>query len=116
MRRFGLLLVLAAFGLQTPAAYAAEEVPLIVIRFNQPKVPFDKHLPMLVERARTVKPNVSFYLVNYVPPNAPQMDERPKEVTDVGNALVRLGVPKENIRYDRIYANVRTSEVHVFLQ
>lgn len=99
-----------------PATAADQTVPIIVIRFNQPQVAFEKHLPVLVQKARAVEPNVAFYLVNYVPPNAPPMDAMPQEVSDVGNALIRLGVPPDHITYDRIYANVRTSEVHVFLR
>ncbi len=99
-----------------PAAHAQQEVPIIVIRFNQPQVNFQTHLATLVEKARTVKPDVNFYLVNYVPPDAPIIDNMPQEVSSVGNSLIRLGVPKDNITYDRVYANVRTSEVHVFLR
>ncbi len=117
--RLATLFVLAALTFSSPAPVRAEEsapVPILVVRFNQPQVNFQKHLATLVERARNLKPDVSFYLVNYVPPDAPPMDAMPTEVSQIGNALIRLGVPKTNITYDRIYANVRTSEVHVFLK
>lgn len=112
-----------ARGMPLPAAIAANETPLVVIRFNQPRVYFERPLFTAVSRAVDVKPNVQFDLVSFVPAtgNATRdeavQQEAARNVSRVAQVIREMGIPETNIRISREWAQgIRHDEVHIFVQ
>ncbi|MFZ4125242.1 MAG: hypothetical protein ACOYJ2_04125 [Rickettsiales bacterium] len=120
--RFFAVLTLA-FGLMVAAYAQAQSKPLVVIRFNQPRIYFEQQLYTAVSRAVGVKPTVMFDLVSYVPTTGQEKIDAQWQATARHNtqailkSMTEMGVPSSRIttraqpvrggEYDEIHLFVR---------
>lgn len=88
-----------------PAAAPARK-PLMVIRFNQKRVYFDRTLMKAVESAEKTKPGIHYYLVSYLPSAAPstnkgkleRIDENAGDnIREIIKTMQNYGVPSSRI-------------------
>jgi hypothetical protein len=101
----------------------AQADPLVIIRFNQPRVYYEKQLYGAVTKAVAAKPGVMFDLVSYVPTGADvkrntgwQATAR-QNVQAVMNSLERMGVPASRISYRAVpLRDAGYDEVHLFVR
>lgn len=116
--------ILAVTGftlLASSAAYAFK--PLVIIRFNQRNVYYERPLFSAIERAVQVKPDVRFDVVA-ISPKSPNTGTTKKmaqitkaKAAEVMHSMEKMGIPKERIAFQMEYADtLRTSEVHVFVK
>lgn len=90
--------------------------PLVIVRFNQPRVYFEQSLSNATQRALEIKRDVMFELVQLVPPGAAQKTAQ-QNLARVVTVLRDTGVPDSNIRIRRATSEeVASDEVHVFVQ
>ncbi len=65
----GFVALLIGLGCSLPVedARSQSDVPLLVVRYNQPHIYYDKQLYSAVSKAVAIKPSVVFSLVSFVP-------------------------------------------------
>jgi hypothetical protein len=113
----------AARALPLAVASAPSDMPLVVIRFNQPRVYFEQPLFTAVSRAVERKPDVQFNLVSFVPTTG---DSRRDQVlqskanqhaSQVAQAIINMGVPQSSVSISSELAQgIAHDEVHIFVQ
>ena len=115
MKHLSLLLMVGAVLAGAFAAYA--RTPLVVIRFNQRAVYFERPLYQAASQAIKVKPDVAFEVVGLVPDNTYRSWAEQK-AAEVKDSLVKMGVPAS-----RIQETVETgstpepyAQVHVYVR
>lgn len=108
--------------------YAAESmpmanVPLVVIRFNQNKVLFERQLYNAVAKAVQIKPTVVFDIVSFVPQTGNgRTDEKiaakaSGQTSSVVNALRGMGIPQERMHVSQeASSGLQYHEVHVYVE
>jgi hypothetical protein len=114
-----LVLVLPMRGM----AQAPSAKPLVTIRFNQPRVYFDKQLYAAVSQAVAIKPDVTFDVVSLAPATGnPQIDVQWQQVashnTQAVLAVMRnIGVPLSRVRVTgRSQAGLAHDETQLFVR
>jgi hypothetical protein len=112
-------LLIAVFG--SFGAFAAEK-PVMVIRFNQEYVDYQKSLTKVVNSALAAKPDVLFDVVAVVPEAGSKSDNAKMQARAsqlaaklVGN-LNAAGVKPEQIRTTYQNSAVADSEIHIFVR
>lgn len=120
---FALALALAIFMPLHSRAQERPATPLVTIRFNQPRVYFDKQLYAAVSQAVAIKPDVTFDVVSLAPATGnPQIDAQWQQVashnTQAVLAVMRnIGVPLNQIRVTgRSQAGLMNDETQLFVQ
>lgn len=120
---FALALALALFMPLHSLAQVQAPTPLVTIRFNQPRVYFDKQLYAAVSQAVAIKPDVTFDVVSLAPATGnPQIDAQWQQVashnTQAVLAVMRnIGVPLNQIRVTgRSQAGLMNDETQLFVQ
>ena len=89
--------------------------PLMVIRFNQPRIYFQRPLYNAVSRALAAKPSVMFNLINYVPTKDNGAAQR--DLQAVLNTLNEMGVPSSRVSVNSQQdPTLRFSEVHLYVR
>ncbi len=116
LRRFVLVLALmvAAFP-----AIAADHVttPLMVIRFNQPRVYYEQPLYNAFNRAIQTKADVQFNVINYYPPQPALKRTADINFQRVLATIQRMGVPKNRLTLRNEAApDLSYSEVHIYVR
>lgn len=100
-----------------------EERPLVVIRFNQRNVYYQRPLYSAIVRALQVKPTVAFEIVSMIPQTGDSEVDQKIEKTSMTNVrrvfmdMVNMGIPESRLnvsREDR--KGLATNEVHVFVK
>lgn len=93
-------------------------VPLAVIRFNQPRIYFQKPLDTATRKALQVDSNVQFRILHYIPKGKSPDDKTIKnDLKAVVNQLQSSGVSLKNIRVKHQEADaLRYNEVHVYIR
>lgn len=98
---------------------SASDIPLAVIRFNQPKVFFEKPLQNAIAKAVQRKASVMFDVVSYVPQGKDQsaLDAAAsRQQQQVISAMRSMGVNATNIQTSsQADANVQFHEVQIFI-
>ena len=90
-------------------------MPLILVRFNQPRVYFQRPMSNVVQRALNISPDVGFKVVHYTPKAGNKKAER--DLNSVLQHLYRLGVRKGNVQVDQQVASaLGHSEVHLYVR
>ncbi len=118
-------LSLLAFILAVPAALMAQtqgSQPLVVIRFNQPRVHFDQQLYGAIAKALEIKPDLTLDVVSMAP-SVGNVDTDKKwqavasrNTRSVIEAMKEMGVPMERISVTgQSQAGLRYDETHVFV-
>jgi len=99
----------------------AASKPLVLIRFNQRSVYYEKQLYMAVSRAVEVKPSVMFEIVSHVPDSSKQENAiawkklSAAHVSQVIASLNRMGVPASRISFNaQSQPGLKFDEVHIF--
>jgi hypothetical protein len=127
---------LAAFVAAAPAtaydtasvdnSYAAQsamsDVPLVIIRFNQRTVMYERQLYNAIAKAVAIKPDVVLDIISFVPLTGnTQADERLKDnalaqSSKVVNSLRNMGIPQERMHVSREGSpEIRFHEIHVYV-
>lgn len=98
------------------------DTPLLVVRFNQPRVYYQQPLYNVVAKALQAKPAVVFNIVSVIPVtgNAEQ-DEKLNAVSqnntgELVQTMLQMGVPQERVRVSYQQGGVETNEIHIFVQ
>jgi hypothetical protein len=117
------LALMAALVQGFDASAQARADALVIIRFNQPRVYYEKPLYGAVTKAVAAKPGVMFDLVSYVPLVADPKHNAGWQATSRQNAqavmdsLRRMGVPASRISYRAVPVRDATyDEVHLFVR
>ncbi len=102
-------------------AYAAADhytVPLVVIRFNQPRVYYERPLYNALKRALQVKPSLRINVINYFPSKHPELvDEAERNLKAVVRSLGEMGIPLSRIGVASEPApDLDYSEVHIYVR
>lgn len=110
-------LVAAAYG------SAQADVPLVVIRFNQRKVYFERQLYTAISKAVAIKPDVLLELVSFVPQGASDQQSQnlaaksEQNLSSVIQSLQKMGVPRERINVVKEPSDaIRFQEVHIYVE
>ncbi len=93
--------------------------PLVIIRFNQRHVYFQRPLYTAVSRALEVKPSARFTMVSVVPTHGGERKYRAAETnfSKVVQYMREMGIPQSRITVNRRSSNaVKTGEVHVYVK
>ncbi len=111
------------FGAAPAHAQAHHVKPLMIIRFNQPTVRFERPLAAAVARAQAAKPDVRFTLVQFTPvygdgPTQRQLAERADQLLQqVRGQIVASGVASSAIEVAQQQSTAIThTEVHILVQ
>lgn len=122
-----LFLLVAAIQLPADVVKAQAQLhrvqPLIIVRFNQPKVWFEKQLYNAVSQAVAAKPTVMFDVISVAAtgPDGQPTAQQSRQAEDGLNRVVRvmndMGVPASRIAVSRqTSAAAESGEVHVFVR
>lgn len=101
---------------------AASDVPLVIIRFNQRKVMYERQLYNAIAKAVEIKPDVVLDIISFVPQTGnSRADDRLQssaltQTSGVINSLRGMGIPQERMHVSREASpNIRFHEVHVYV-
>lgn len=107
----------------SPAAAAAPtvshlNVPLVVIRFNEPRIYFERPLYNALRKALETKPGVRLNVINYFPTtNQNLVDEAEANLNKVMKVLQEMGMPLNRIGVSSEPASdLKNSEVHIYVR
>lgn len=119
---FALTLVFMAFLPMLSAAQAPAATPLVTIRFNQPRVYFDKQLYSAISQAVAIKPDVTFDVVSLAPATGnAQLDLQWQQVAShntraVLAVMANIGIPAERLRVTgRSQSGITHDETQLFV-
>jgi hypothetical protein len=112
-----------AYGEQPGAPLYPSDVPLVVIRFNQPRVMYQNQLYNAIAKAVQIKPTVFFTVVSLVPSvEDSYQSERltahaSTQTSGVLSTLRSMGIPRDRIRVSREQTpGLRAHEVHIYVE
>lgn len=118
-------LLLACFAL-TQAAFAQSshlDTPLMIVRFNQDRVYYEKPLYNAVSQALEAKPGVMFNLVSVVPLTSSASYNQKQDAVSKRNmgafvgSMVNMGVPENRIRVQYQQApEVEANEIQLYVE
>jgi hypothetical protein len=101
---------------------APSQVPLVVIRYNQPKVFYQRQLYNAVARAVAIKPDVTFEVVSFVPQTGDSdrdevlQSRATQQTTTLLRDMTGMGIPQERIRVSREAVNDATQhEIYIYV-
>lgn len=102
---------------------AQENKPVMVIRFNQDVVGYERPLEKVVRQAMAIKPDVFFEVVAIIPDSGQSRENKKKQkqseqlASQVVESMQIAGLPRENIRVTyQSDANASSNEMHVFVR
>jgi hypothetical protein len=107
-----------------PVATAEESKPLLVIRFNQKHVYFDRALRQAVESVERTKAGASYTVVSYVPSgksggsgqNERRTEDAVENLNEVVGGLAQQGVETSRIHYSsQTDDKLDSQEIHIFV-
>jgi len=93
--------------------------PLLVIRFNEKHVHYERMLKQAVAAVEKAKPGASYMVISAVPPIAPGSqltNEADNNLISVVSAIEKLGVNASRIRSGTITGNAPTQEIDLYIQ
>lgn len=96
-------------------ATTSQEKPLLVIRFNQSRVYFDRMLSKAIDAAKSRSPDASFEVVSFMPAraNAQLGGVNLQSVLAYMNAK---GVTKVTVTQSPAPVSMATQEIHIFVR
>lgn len=105
------------------AAPALAREPLVIIRFNQPRVYYEQQLYQAMSKAVAIKPELMIDVVSFAPQasdsdaNDAWQQAASKHTQQVVAALESMGVPRARIQVsgERL-AGIRADETHIFVR
>ncbi len=100
-----------------------EDIPLVVIRFNQPRVYFEKQLYIAASEAVKIKQNVIFDVVSFIPRRkTAELNQKisansSQQAHKVIGSLRKMGISPNNIRVSKEPNRTsRYHELHIYVQ
>lgn len=100
----------------------AGEKPLMVIRFNEASVAYEWPLYETLTKALEVRPQAQFDVVS-VAPRSTDLNQQLKDndtstadLTRVLATLKEVGMPENRYKVSKIYDDVKTSEVRIYIR
>lgn len=118
--------LIVALSLAVPVlahSATAGSQPLVIVRFNQPRVYFDQQLYSAISKAVAIKPDVMFDVVSYAPSTGDAgTDQKWQSVAGhntkaVIAALNNMGIPMERINVTgESQPGLKYDETHVFVR
>lgn len=112
-----------AFTLMAAAYAHAQSKPLVIIRFNQPRIYFEQQLYGAISKAIAAKPEVMFDLVSNVPATGDTGLDTKWQATARHNtqavlkSMMDMGVPSSRMTTRaQPSRGVEFDEVHVFVR
>lgn len=104
------------------AVNATSQTPLVVIRYNQPKVFYQRQLYNAVARAVAIKPDVVFEVVSFLPGAGPSSQSEAaasraqQQTAALLNDMTNMGIPPQRIRVTReAAADARQHEIYIYV-
>ncbi len=100
----------------------AGEKPLMVIRFNEQYVPYEWPLYETLSKALEVRPQAQFDVVSVAPRSNDlnqQLRDNDSSTTDLTRVLATLkevGMPENRYKVSKIYDDVKSSEVRIYIR
>jgi hypothetical protein len=81
------------------SANAQNDIPLMVLRYNQPRIYYDKQLYTAISKAVAIKPEVRFSLVSFVPEQGGEAMEQTAsgQTAKLVASLKQMGIPQSRI-------------------
>lgn len=124
LKTFACLMV-ACFAM-AQAAFAQSshlDTPLMIVRFNQDRVYYEKPLYNAVSQALQAKPGVMFNLVSVVPLTSSDSYNQKQDAVSKQNtaafvgSMVKMGVPQNRIRVQYQQApEVEANEIQLYVE
>lgn len=118
---YPLLAVVAILVAHSALAQSAE--PLVIIRFNQPRVYYEQQLYNAISKAVAIKPDLTIDVVSYSPEvtSSSASDDWQETASahtrGVVNVLTQMGVPMSRIHVSgQRMSGINFDETHVFVQ
>ena len=126
MRRMKYLFLLLSVFLLIPSAPTLARnnsvvalKPVMIIRFNQPLVSFERQLALVIEQAQSAKSGVKYDLIQYIPKITSTGAARQYDQHKV-NVLTQFaanGVQENQLRFGRSSSpDVETDEIYIFVR
>lgn len=101
---------------------APSQVPLVVIRYNQPKVFYQRQLYNVVAKAVAIKQDVTFEVVSFVPVSddssrSESMAQRAQgQTAALLKDMTAMGIPAQRIRVSReAVQDARQHEIYIYV-
>ena len=101
-----------AFAQEVMAVGDMVDKPLMIIRFNQPRVYFGKQLSLAVGKAEKVKPDIVYEVTSYVPSNFNPKQARANLQAVIGG-MQMYGADISRIRWRSETAASSTQEIYI---
>ena len=108
---------------QAPSAANTMDKPLVLLRFNQRSMNYERSLYLAVSKAVETKPAVMFDVISMVPQRAnPQANIQWQQAANqhaqqVMRSMNNIGVPQSRIRYRaQPSPGLSHDEVHIFVR
>ena len=115
----GFLTLPAAIYSSANAAWAQSEVPLVVVRFNQRRVNYDRQLYYALSKAVEIKPTLHIDLISYIPEGADSAarNRAAAQLDGMLASLHKMGVPRSRIEtYTEPTGALRFHEIHMYVE
>ncbi len=103
-------------------AHAQSDIPLLVLRYNQPRIYYDKQLYAAVSKAVAIKPEVVFSIVSFVPANGSEDRQEQmaviaaQQTNQLVAAMKNMGIPQNRINVSRETVNdARYHEIYMYV-
>ena len=116
-------LLITTVALAPVLAAAQSAVPLVVVRFNQPRVYYEQQLYSALSKAVAVKPDLLLDVVAYAPQTgSPDIDkawlaQSGNDAQKVVGSLNQMGVPASRINViSQAQPGLRFDEVHIYVK
>ena len=107
--------IMLGTGLASASLAVPSNTPLMVIRYNQPKVFYQRQLYNAVSRAVAIKPSVVFDVVSFTPAAADKAKSSQQTSALVGD-MVSVGIPQERIHVsEQPVDDSRTHEIYIYV-
>jgi hypothetical protein len=94
---------------------AAEAKPLLLIRFNQPRVNFESALSKAIGFAEKTKPDMQYEVISFVPERSNPSTSKLNLQAVVGG-MQRYGADVSRITWRSELSNNRFQEIHIKIQ
>lgn len=126
-----LLVLVTAFITQSQPAHAqqyagysqpANDIPLLVIRYNQQRVYYEKQLFNAATKALDIKPSVVFSIVSFVPQFGSSSQQKrlekasSQQINQLVGKLREMGLPRDriNVSTEKV-SDARHHEIYVYV-
>lgn len=101
---------------------AQSDVPLMVLRYNQPRIYYDKQLYNIIKKAVAIKPNLILSLVSFVPKARSESSQEgidasaAKHLSQLVVDLRAMGIPQKSINITKDSApDAQFHEIYIYV-